>query len=47
MIDGLYLRQGLKSAPISIAASQALVEDYVSAELAQQHAGRTSQETQA
>ncbi len=34
MIDGLYIRQGLKSAPISIAASQALVEDYVTAELA-------------
>ncbi|MDO9417192.1 transcriptional regulator BetI [Pararhizobium sp.] len=33
MIDGLYLRQGLKSAPISIEASISLVEDYVTAHL--------------
>lgn len=33
MIDGLYLRQGLKSAPVSIDASIALVEDYVTAHL--------------
>ena len=33
MIDGLYLRQGLKSAPVTIDASIALVEDYVTAHL--------------
>ncbi|KQS96358.1 MULTISPECIES: transcriptional regulator BetI [unclassified Rhizobium] len=33
MIDGLYLRQGLKSAPVSIDSSIALVEDYVTAHL--------------
>ena len=33
MIDGLYLRQGLKSAPVSLEASIALVEDYVTAHL--------------
>ncbi|MGF0536931.1 transcriptional regulator BetI [Agrobacterium sp. ES01] len=34
MIDGLYLRQSLKSAPISIKASIALTEDYINAQLA-------------
>ncbi|MGH0354810.1 transcriptional regulator BetI [Sinorhizobium meliloti] len=33
MIDGLYIRQSLKSAPISIEASVALTEDYVNAHL--------------
>lgn len=33
MIDGLYLRQGLRSAPISIEASIALTEDYLTAHL--------------
>jgi TetR/AcrR family transcriptional repressor of bet genes len=34
MIDGLYIRQSLKSAPLSIEASVALVEDYVAGQLA-------------
>lgn len=34
MIDGLYLRQGLRSAPVSIATSIALTESYVDAQLA-------------
>ena len=34
MIDGLYIRQSLKSAPISIDASISLTEDYISAALA-------------
>lgn len=34
MIDGLYLRQGLKSAPVSIESSIALTESYVDAQLA-------------
>lgn len=34
MIDGLYLRQGLKSAPVSIESSIALTESYVQAQLA-------------
>lgn len=34
MIDGLYIRQGLRSAPISIDASVALTEDYINAQLA-------------
>ncbi|TCR93377.1 transcriptional regulator BetI [Rhizobium sp. BK376] len=34
MIDGLYIRQSLKSAPISIEASIGLTEDYVTALLA-------------
>jgi TetR/AcrR family transcriptional repressor of bet genes len=33
MIDGLYIRQSLKSAPISITASIALTEDYVTMQL--------------
>lgn len=33
MIDGLYIRQSLKSAPLSIDASVALVEDYVTGQL--------------
>ena len=33
MIDGLYIRQSLRSAPISIAASIALTEDYLNAHL--------------
>lgn len=33
MIDGLYLRQGLKSAPVSIETSIALTESYVDAQL--------------
>lgn len=33
MIDGLYLRQGLRSAPVSIESSIALTEGYVTAEL--------------
>ena len=34
MIDGLYLRQGLKSAPVSIGSSIALTEGYLNAQLA-------------
>ncbi|HEX8046236.1 transcriptional regulator BetI [Rhizobium sp.] len=34
MIDGLYIRQSLKSAPISIEASIALTEDYINSLLA-------------
>ncbi len=34
MIDGLYIRQSLKSAPIGITASIALTEDYVTTQLA-------------
>jgi TetR/AcrR family transcriptional repressor of bet genes len=34
MIDGLYLRQGLRSAPVSIESSIALTESYVQAQLA-------------
>jgi TetR/AcrR family transcriptional regulator, transcriptional repressor of bet genes len=34
MIDGLYLRQGLKSAPVSIESSIALTESYLTAQLA-------------
>ncbi|QGG89748.1 transcriptional regulator BetI [Agrobacterium sp. MA01] len=33
MIDGLYIRQSLKAAPLSIDASVALVEDYVTGQL--------------
>jgi len=33
MIDGLYLRQGLRSAPVSIESSIALTEGYVQAQL--------------
>ncbi len=33
MIDGLYIRQGLKSAPISIEGSIALTEDYLTTHL--------------
>lgn len=33
LIDGLYIRQSLKAAPLSIEASIALVEDYVTAQL--------------
>ncbi len=33
MIDGLYIRQSLRSAPISIVASIALIEDYINAHL--------------
>lgn len=33
MIDGLYIRQSLRSAPISIEASIALTEDYLNAHL--------------
>ena len=33
MIDGLYIRQSLKAAPLSIDASVALVEDYVAGQL--------------
>lgn len=33
MIDGLYIRQSLKSAPISIEASIGLTEDYVTMQL--------------
>lgn len=33
MIDGLYISQGLRSAPISIDASVALTEDYINAQL--------------
>jgi TetR/AcrR family transcriptional repressor of bet genes len=35
MIDGLYIRQSLKSAPISIEASIALTEDYLTTHLNQ------------
>ncbi|MHA7970142.1 transcriptional regulator BetI [Rhizobium sp. CAU 1783] len=34
MIDGLYIRQSLRSAPISTSASVALVEDYIEGQLA-------------
>jgi TetR/AcrR family transcriptional repressor of bet genes len=34
MIDGLYLRQGLRSAPVSIDMSIALTESYLNAQLA-------------
>lgn len=33
MIDGLYIRQGLRSAPISVEASIALTEDYLTTHL--------------
>jgi TetR/AcrR family transcriptional repressor of bet genes len=33
MIDGLYIRQGLRSAPVSIDASIALTEDYLTTQL--------------
>ncbi|MCF1482260.1 MULTISPECIES: transcriptional regulator BetI [Rhizobium/Agrobacterium group] len=33
MIDGLYIRQSLRAAPLSIDASVTLVEDYVSGQL--------------
>ncbi len=33
LIDGLYIRQGLRAAPISAAASIALTEDYITAQL--------------
>lgn len=33
MIDGLYIRQSLRSAPISIEACMALVEDYLNGQL--------------
>ncbi|MCM2476565.1 transcriptional regulator BetI [Rhizobium sp. CG5] len=41
MIDGLYIRQSLRSAPLSIEASVALVEDYVQGQLAMISAART------
>jgi TetR/AcrR family transcriptional repressor of bet genes len=34
MIDGLYIRQSLRAAPLSIDASVTLVEDYVAGQLA-------------
>ena len=34
MIDGLYIRQSLRSAPIGIEASIALTEDYLTMQLA-------------
>ncbi|CAN7212430.1 MULTISPECIES: transcriptional regulator BetI [Ensifer] len=37
MIDGLYIRQSLRSAPIGIEASIALTEDYVTSLLDQLH----------
>ena len=40
LIDGLYIRQSLKAAPLSIDASVTLVEDYVAGQLNRQH-GRT------
>ena len=33
MIDGLYIRQGLRSAPISTEASITLTEDYLTTHL--------------
>ncbi|MBP1882975.1 transcriptional regulator BetI [Sinorhizobium mexicanum] len=42
MIDGLYIRQSLRSAPISIEASIALTEDYVTTHLEQLYEGRPS-----
>ncbi|MGR6466402.1 transcriptional regulator BetI [Rhizobium sp. PAMB 3182] len=33
MIDGLYIRQSLKSAPVSSSASVALIEDYLTVKL--------------
>ncbi|CDM56791.1 MULTISPECIES: transcriptional regulator BetI [Rhizobium] len=34
MIDGLYIRQSLRSAPVSIEASISLTEDYINSQLA-------------
>lgn len=42
MIDGLYIRQSLKAAPLSIEASVTLVEDYVSGQLGFPHNDRPS-----
>ncbi|MGF9693038.1 transcriptional regulator BetI [Rhizobium sp. 0TCS1.26] len=42
LIDGLYIRQSLKAAPLSIEASVALVEDYVTAQLLQTASHRPS-----
>jgi TetR/AcrR family transcriptional repressor of bet genes len=42
LIDGLYIRQSLKAAPLSIEASVALVEDYVTAQLLQTASRRPS-----
>lgn len=41
LIDGLYIRQGLRAAPISAAASIALTEDYLNAQLRVFDAGPT------
>ncbi|MFD1745418.1 transcriptional regulator BetI [Rhizobium helianthi] len=38
LIDGLYIRQSLRAAPLSIEASIALVEDFVNAHLLATHA---------
>lgn len=34
MIDGLYIRQSLRSAPVTVEGSMALVEDYIEGQLA-------------
>ncbi|KQV68081.1 transcriptional regulator BetI [Rhizobium sp. Root1220] len=41
MIDGLYIRQSLRSAPISIEASISLTEDYINSALAALAKGQT------
>lgn len=39
LIDGLYIRQSLKAAPLSIDASVTLVEDYVAGQLNRKNTG--------
>ncbi|MFT4181661.1 MAG: transcriptional regulator BetI [Rhizobium sp.] len=46
MIDGLYIRQSLRSAPISIEASIALTEDYINSLLAPLSGGAAVQRTE-
>ena len=46
MIDGLYIRQSLRSAPISIEASIALTEDYINSLLAPLSAEAAVQRTE-
>lgn len=43
MIDGLYIRQSLRAAPLSIDASVTLVEDYVSRQLSSAETGAAHQ----
>ncbi|MBT9368721.1 transcriptional regulator BetI [Rhizobium sp. CSW-27] len=42
LIDGLYIRQSLKAAPLSIDASVTLVEDYVAGQLNKPETGTSS-----